>query len=168
MRKIALSVEMFALLVILAVGISGCAAGEPTALDNPEDGKKIVTEEPTAIDKPEDVQVVIVEETAAIGDPDNGKLLFELGPEGVYEPTCANCHKLTKLVGFGPGLEGIADTAETRISGLSAVEYLRQSIVDPEAYIVEGNWGDTVMPTIYGVEYSEEDINDLIAFLMTQ
>ena len=26
-------------------------------------------------------------------DPANGQVLYELGPEGVYEPFCANCHR---------------------------------------------------------------------------
>lgn len=108
------------------------------------------------------------EEAAAIGDPEVGQVLYELGPEGVYAPTCVSCHRLTDLGDNGPGFEGIADRAATRVSGLSAEDYLRQSIVDPEAYIVEGDWGGHVMPTNYAEEYSEEDINDLIAFLLTQ
>ena len=70
---------------------------------------------------------------------------------------------------WGPGFEGLADRAATRVPGLSAEEYIRQSIVDPEAYIVEGNWPENeVMPTSYAEAYSEQDINDLVAFLMSQ
>ncbi len=47
---------------------------------------------------------------------------------------------------------------------LSAVEYLRQSIMDPGAYLVEGF--EDKMPDITGL--SEEDIDDLVAFLLTQ
>jgi cytochrome c2 len=105
----------------------------------------------------------------SLPDPARGQLLYELGPEGVYEPFCANCHTLTDLDLLGPGFEGIAERAATRVPGLSAEEYIRQSIVDPEAYIVEGSWPeDEVMPTSYAEEYSEQDINDLVAFLMMQ
>lgn len=104
-----------------------------------------------------------------VPDPARGQLLYELGPEGVYEPFCANCHTLTDLDLLGPGFEGIADRAANRVPGLSAEEYIRQSIVDPEAHIVEGNWPeDEAMPTSYAEAYSEQDINDLVAFLMTQ
>jgi len=38
----------------------------------------------------------------------------------------------------GPSFQGISKRAGDRVPGLSAVEYLRQSIVDPSAYMVEG------------------------------
>jgi hypothetical protein len=41
--------------------------------------------------------------------------------------------------------------------------------MDPQAHIVEGSWPeDEVMPTSYAEAYSEQDINDLVAFLMTR
>ena len=49
--------------------------------------------------------------------------------------------------------------------GLSAEEYLRESIVDPAAYIVEGYLG--IMQS-YKFLLSEEDIDNLIAFILTQ
>ena len=102
-------------------------------------------------------------------DPARGQIIYELGPEGVYERFCADCHTLTDLDHLGPGFEGLAERAETRVPGLSAEEYIRQSIVDPAAFIVEGNWPeDEFMPTNYGEAYSEQDINDLVAFLMMQ
>jgi hypothetical protein len=33
---------------------------------------------------------------------------------------------------------GISERAGTRLAGLAAVEYLRQSILEPSAYVVEG------------------------------
>ena len=107
--------------------------------------------------------------TTPVPDPARGQLLYELGPEGVYEPFCSNCHTLTNIDHLGPGFEGIADRAATRVPELSAEEYIRQSIVDPEAYIVEGNWPEgEFMPTNYAEAYSEQNIIDLVAFLMTQ
>ena len=146
--------------LLAACGLSG---GEPTgimaaaATDTPV---PTTTIEPTTIP----------ESTATpVPDPARGQLLYELGPEGVYEPFCANCHTLTDIDLLGPGFAGMADRAATRVPGLSAEEYIRQSIVDPAANIVEGNWPeDEVMPTSYAEEYSEQDINDLVAFLMTQ
>ncbi len=53
-----------------------------------------------------------------------------------------------------------------RVLGLSAVEYLRQSIADPSAYAVEG-FGDN-MPKSFVILLSEEDIDGPIAFLLRQ
>jgi hypothetical protein len=49
---------------------------------------------------------------------------------------------------------------------LSAEEYLRESIVDPVAYIVDGYLVDA-MPKGYKILLSEEDIDSLVAFLLT-
>lgn len=129
-----------------------------------------LTEMTAAVATDTPAPTAVIEPTATlVPDPARGKLLYELGPEGVYEPFCANCHTLTDLDHLGPGFKGIADRAAARVPGLSAEEYIRQSIVDPEAYIVEGNWPeDEVMPTSYAEAYSEQDINDLVAFLMAQ
>ena len=49
---------------------------------------------------------------------------------------------------------------------MSAEEYLRESIVDPAAYSVEG-FADS-MPKGLRILLSEEDIDNLVAFLLTQ
>lgn len=148
-------------LVLLAASMTGCAGDEAEVATEVE-----VAEVATAADVAE--VTTEAEEAAPAGDPENGRIIYELGPEGVFETTCTSCHRLSDLGDTGPGFEGIADRAATRVSGLSAEEYLRQSIEDPEAYVVEGDWQGVVMPTNYAELYSEQDINDLIAFLLTQ
>jgi len=98
------------------------------------------------------------------GDPQAGRMIFETG--GASQVPCVACHALDGTTLVGPSLQGISQRAGTRISGLSAEEYLRQSIIDPSAYLVEGF--DDLMNKDYGEKLSEEDINNLIAFLMTQ
>ncbi len=53
-------------------------------------------------------------------------------------------------------------SASTRVSGLSADDYLRQSITEPGTFLVEG-FAD-LMPTTFGT-LPESDIGDLIAYL---
>src|SRR5687768_2029510 len=79
---------------------------------------------------------------APIGDPDKGRDIYETG--GAAGIPCMSCHSLdgTKIV--GPSWQGLGDRAGSRVDGLSAVDYLRQSITDPSAYVVEGY--DDVMP----------------------
>ena len=64
------------------------------------------------------------------------------------------------------GMVGIFVRAGERVPDLSAVEYLRQSIVDPRAYKVEGF--KLTMPTFLRNMLSEEDIDALVAFMLTQ
>ncbi len=67
---------------------------------------------------------------------------------------------------IAPTWQGISGRAGDRVPGLSAEEYLRESIVDPAAYIVEG-YSDG-MPKGFKILLSGEDIDSLVAFLLTQ
>jgi len=79
---------------------------------------------------------------------------------------CHYCHKVNERdIGLIP-LIGIATTAAERVEGMSAEEYLRQSILDPSAYVVEGFSSDR-MPEVYGQLLSDEEVDALIAYLMT-
>lgn len=71
------------------------------------------------------------------------------------------------MVGFnvGPSLVGFGQRAGTRIVGLSAQEYARQSILTPGAYLVPGH--RSIMYADYGAVLSTQDVKDLIAYLLT-
>ena len=71
-----------------------------------------------------------------IGDPVRGRQLFE-GAEPLHNG-CISCHSLDGSENVGPTMVGISVRAGERVPDLSAVEYLRQSIVDPRAFKVEG------------------------------
>ena len=52
---------------------------------------------------------------------------------------CSTCHTIGKSGALRfPDLDGIAVRAATRIAGVSDVEYLAQSMYEPDTYIVEG------------------------------
>ena len=104
----------------------------------------------------------------AVGNAENGEKLYKQTTIGsASAPGCATCHSLEEGVTMaGPSHYGVATRAETAVEGMSAEEYLRQSIVDPDAHISEG-FTAGIMYKNYGQELSESQINDLVAFLMT-
>ncbi len=57
--------------------------------------------------------------------------------------------------------------ASTRVAGLAAEEYIRQSIVNPNAFVVE-DFPEGVMPQNLGETLSSQELDDLIAFLAAQ
>lgn len=98
-----------------------------------------------------------------LGDPIRGAALFNQTLNGATP--CANCHSLDGSIVVGPTLKGVAMIAGTRVAGLSAGEYLYQSIISPAAYIVSG-YSDEMYGQ-YGRELSAQQIADLIAYLLT-
>jgi ferredoxin/mono/diheme cytochrome c family protein len=68
--------------------------------------------------------------------------------------------------GVGPSLAGIGDRAAERVPGLDAETYLRRSILDPDAYIVDG-YRSGQMLDIYEERLGSEQIDALIEYLMS-
>ncbi len=101
------------------------------------------------------------------GDPvSSGKELFERVTLG-SAAGCKTCHSLEPgTVIIGPSMAEVGDQAALRVSGLTAEEYLKQSIVDPNAYIVEGFPG-SVMPNTYVNDITEEEIDKLVAYMLS-
>ena len=93
------------------------------------------------------------------GDPALGQALFE------GELGCAGCHVAGADV-VAPDIQGIATRAAARVPGMSAEDYLRQSVILPGAYVVEGY--DPTMSTLnYGDRLTPQDVADLIAYMLT-
>ncbi len=70
------------------------------------------------------------------------------------------------MVIVGPSQAGLATRAETRVAGMSAADYIHQSIVEPNAHIVEG-FAEGLMYQNYATDLTEEQINDLVAYTLT-
>lgn len=80
---------------------------------------------------------------------------------------CAACHSLsTDTVIVGPSLAGIATQAESRIEGLTASEYLEESILRPDAYRPPG-FENQQMDTSLAKQLTVEEVEALVAFLLT-
>lgn len=87
----------------------------------------------------------------------------------VYQSSgCSGCHTLDGLsVGtVGPNQTKVGETAAARLPSMSAEEYIRQSILDPSAHLVEGY--QDLMPKAYSQTLNPEQLNDLVAFLLAQ
>ncbi|MGD2059426.1 MAG: hydrogenase iron-sulfur subunit [Acidimicrobiia bacterium] len=105
--------------------------------------------------------VVIVEDEANV-DAEAGRRVFESSRAG-----CTVCHSVDPGVQLvGPNLAGVALTAGERVSGMTSEQYLRQSIVDPDAHVVDG-FPAGQMLDIYEETLSTDEIDALVAYLMT-
>ena len=80
---------------------------------------------------------------------------------------CAGCHKLASAGAtgnIGPSLDQLAAAAGKREPGKSAEDYVREAIVDPDAYTVSG-FGQGVMPSYEG-KLSDKQLEALVQFLL--
>ncbi|MFC1936232.1 c-type cytochrome [Chloroflexota bacterium] len=86
--------------------------------------------------------------------------------ENIFNQSCASCHvQQGDFDPIGPLLDGIALTAKTRINGQDAQSYLRQSILQPSAYLVDGY--NDLMPKSFVNSLSEEQLDAVIIYLLT-
>ncbi len=95
-----------------------------------------------------------------------GKELFEQTVIGA-SPGCVTCHSLEPDVTIvGPSLAVIGTEAAEEVEGMSAEDFLQESIVDPDAFIAPG-FTAGVMPKTWGEELTAEQIDNLVANLLT-
>ncbi len=82
--------------------------------------------------------------------------------------TCLSCHKMAKAENERfPSLDGIGNRAGTMIEGMDDIEYLAQSLYEPNSFIVESfNPG---MPAVDkgAISLSEMEILAVMAYLQT-
>lgn len=106
-----------------------------------------------------------------VGDAAHGKKLYNQPTLGRRSAEgCVSCHKHQESDGpaeKAPYTAGTGTRAATRVPGMSAEEYIRESLFKPDAYVVEGyNAGD--MYQKWAEDLSEQQVADLIAYLLSE
>jgi len=88
---------------------------------------------------------------------------------------CVACHTIKGVGGaaatIGPGLSRLGAVGGIRVAGLSAAEYVEQSIRDPAAFVrpncPTGPCLPGIMPTTYGETLTAEQIATIVGYLAT-
>ncbi|MFZ5910257.1 MAG: c-type cytochrome [Chloroflexota bacterium] len=109
--------------------------------------------------------------SSIVGDAARGEELYNSATLGAKSAEgCISCHAYDASVGDeskAPFTAGTGTRAETRVPGMTAEEYIHESIITPDAYVVENyNAGD--MYQKWGEDLSEQQIADLVAYLLTE
>ncbi len=158
------------------------ATPEPTDEPTPEPTAEEATEDAT--EETEDTAAAaegdfeqLVADAIAAGNPEAGQTVFNTSYDTSSGPwMCASCHSVdesqVRLV--GPGLWNLHERAAERIeeSGdANPVEYVRNSILNTGAYIVPADEGgpypENLMPANYGEVLTDEELTNLVAYLLT-
>lgn len=109
----------------------------------------------------------------SIADPAAGEALYNqmMTFSDGLEWSCAICHSINpdgSQVGLGPNQWGLRDRAPQYMPAQygSVESYIYDSIINPNAYVRDG-FSANVMPQEYHSLLSEEQILNLVAYLMT-
>ena len=158
-------------LLVIGAALSACGSG-----DLAEDLTPIPTfsagEEPALVQSIQDGMVaaeaappVAVDEGAAEAGTggDAGAASVTVGRE-VFTVQCSGCHAAED--GIGPAFTGMGVRAADRIEGVSAADYLHESIVNPSAYVVDGY--QNIMGPNYGDTLDADEIDGLVAYILAE
>lgn len=107
----------------------------------------------------------------AFGDPASGQTLFSstfTTAQGDW--ACTTCHYVDRedrLI--GPGMLNLHDRAGSRVEGLTAEQYVFNSIIHPNDFIVPGDppYPEGVMPQNYREVFTDQQLYDLAAYLLS-
>lgn len=144
----------FRLPTIAALFVFGAVFLTLSAFRNLPDFRGVPTHAPNL---KQDDRVLLQALTAA--DPANGAALFQ-------QYGCANCHGIDN--GTAPYVVGLGARAVTRRAPeYSAAAYIYESIVNPNAYVVDG-YQTQLMPHNFRQVIAPTELNDLVAWLLTQ
>ncbi len=149
---------VLALLAVFALALSACGGQKAAETAQPQPTNPPV-EQPTKAPEPTSAPAAVVGDAAA------GEALFNQDTIG-NAPGCKTCHSVEpNTVIVGPSLYGMADDAAEDNPDDPAA-FLRETIVDPNADIA-GGFQPNIMYQNYGKDLSEQQIADLIAYLLT-
>ena len=148
-------IRSISILVILILVLAACGG------DDEEEQPAAPAEAPAPTEVP-----------APAGDPETGKEVF------LNKGGCGACHVIEGVdlaIGVvGPDMTHLAARVEetAQEAGVAnGAEYLRQSILEPNAYVVEecptGPCIAGTMPQTFQATLTEEEVNDIVAYLLT-
>ena len=182
MRKGGLLIAaLFSLLALLAAACGG--NGEPTATQRATSTPQPTptpqatptpaptsTPQPTATTPGQTQPTEPAAELVARGRDNYLKVPANVAPQALW---CFHCHKIDGIPEaaglIGPDHTHVGRDAVTRVPGMSAEDYLRESIVNPELRVAEGVERATpgLMTTAIVGGLTDEQVDALVAFLLT-
>jgi mono/diheme cytochrome c family protein len=163
---------------VALLALSGCAPDVNAAIISPslgaaleaEEAGQVLVIEPTPIPPvladltPEEITAGLPEDLAqalAVADPTQGPVL-------ATSKGCIGCHSLDpEAVMTGPTWHNVGDHAIIRVATESPAEYIHQSIVNTNDFVVPG-YPANIMPANYGEQLSTQELANIIAYLLQQ
>lgn len=169
---------VFTLLALLTMSLAACKPDADADIISPELGERMIAARTSG--------------AVAAAEPTPAPVLAELSEEEIYaglpaevvtaiqgaDPAagetlslsngCIGCHALDPEAQMtGPTWYNMGNTAITRVADESPAAYLYHSIVEPNAYIVNG-YPQGIMPQTYVDSLTTDEIGAMVAYLLAQ
>ncbi len=146
---------------------------DPDASHAPEPASTASTALPPASEAPAEPSASAEPAAPAAASVGDGEAIF------LSNGQCYTCHTIagvSEIGVLGPALTGIGADAATRQPGMSAEDYLRESILEPDAFIQEGCMTGAgtacspgvMAPLVTAANLSDTDVEALVQYLLTQ
>jgi mono/diheme cytochrome c family protein len=96
----------------------------------------------------------------------------ELSPQAdrgreLFASYCSTCHSTSEdTIIVGPSMARIATRGGERVDGMDAESYIKNSILEPGAYTVEG-FPDDLMPANLKDQLTPEELEAIVVYLLT-
>ena len=122
------------------------------------------------VQEPNDYYAWLYQQQTGAQAPVNAADPAAVGRQLFQQYGCNACHTLADANAsgqVGPNLNGIATKAGSMVPGESAEQYLRESIVKPNAYIVPG-YQANIMPQNFADRISQQELDALVKYLLMQ
>ncbi len=145
--------------LIFPAAFAGYAVGHYTSLGKPP---ATVTTTVGSTSTPTTTTSATTTSSSAGGDIAAGKALFN-------SSGCSSCHTFTAAGSsgaVGPNLDTAPATDAASDGNMALGAFIKQSIVDPSAYIAKG-YSDGIMPKTFGTSLKPAQIDDLVAFILS-
>lgn len=144
------------ILVLVVLAIAGCGR---RYVDAPTPTSSVF--QPTKTPPPVSAAQQNLQALVEQGDTLFHKMYTEVGF------ACETCHFVDQEAQkIGPGLLNVGTRADSRIAGEPAETYLKNSILHPNDFVVDG-FTPNLMPQSYQDLLSDEEVDALVAYLMT-
>lgn len=146
--------------LLFPAAFAGWAVGKYTSLGKPPTTVTVTAAGTTT--SPATTTTATTTTPAGGGNIAAGKTLFA-------SSGCSSCHTFTPAASngtIGPNLDTQPALDAKADGNMPLAAFIKQSIVDPKAYLAKG-YTTTVMPTTFGTSLSSAQINDLVAFVLS-
>ena len=148
-------------LLVLGVVLVGCTAKGQMAREHQDEAQRALAERAgVSAEAPAGTATGGAAEGAADDPASMGKVV-------ATQYGCVACHTVDGKAGVGPSWQGLSGHEVELVSGETVTaddDYLRESILSPNAQVVKG-FQPNIMPQTFGTQLSPEQIDSVIAYI---